>query len=209
MTEWNVAKTAGACCVTGKPLQENAEHYSALFETAEGFERRDYGLDAWEGPPDEAICFWKARVPAKEEKKRMFVDDDVLVNFFLRLEDTRDQLKLNFRFVLGLILMRKRLLKYEQTVREDAAEFWVMQLVKEKSPHRVLNPSLDDAQIREVSGQLTAILHGDMGDFDEFEADDEDADLADAALSPEETDEAPADAKSQAPQSAESETMPS
>jgi hypothetical protein len=202
MAEWNVGKTAGTCCVTQKQLVENEEHYSALFETNEGFERRDYCLEAWAGPPDEAICFWKARVPAKEEKKRMFVDDDVLMNFFMRLADAEDPLKLNFRFVLGLILMRKRLLKYEQTVREDNAEFWVMQFVKDKTPHRVLNPSLDDAQIREVSGQLTAILHGDMGHFDEFDA-DSDADLPDEAADQSDN-TAPEDSETEAPQTAES-----
>jgi len=63
---------------------------------------------------------------------------------------------------LALILMRKRLLRYEDTVRKDDAEIWQMRLTGTSSVHEVVNPKLSDEQITDVSGQLGVILRGDV-----------------------------------------------
>ncbi len=180
MEQWEVAKCGGVCAATGRQLAEGEEHYAVLFDEGETFRREDYSLEAWEGPPADAFCFFKTRVPVKEKKKRLLVDDDVLVNFFTRLADETLESRMHFRFVLALILMRKRILKYEDTVREDDREFWMMRLVKDKdgSLHKVLNPQLNDAQIEKVSGELSAILHGDMQQFDERDEDGADGGTA-------------------------------
>jgi hypothetical protein len=68
-------------------------------------------------------------------------------------------------FVLALILMRKRLLRYEGSKIEDDMELWRMVLATDRSEHRVANPRLTDEQIEGVSSQLSAILHGDMGEW--------------------------------------------
>ena len=72
---------------------------------------------------------------------------------------------MQFRFVLALILMRKRLLRYEQTLQEDGREYWQMRLLRDQTLHRVQNPQLTDEQVAGVSAQLGSILHGDMGEF--------------------------------------------
>ena len=59
------------------------------------------------------LAFWQTVMPASEEKKKVFVDDEVLCTLFERLAETTEPSKVNFRFVLGLILMRKRLVIYE------------------------------------------------------------------------------------------------
>ncbi len=87
-----------------------------------------------------------------------------MINFFLRLADSEEPLKERFRFVLSLILMRKRLLKYGRTIRRDGREYWEMRMVRDKSVHLVLNPSMNDAEIEEVTGELGAILHGHVAD---------------------------------------------
>jgi hypothetical protein len=166
MEQWEVARCGGVCAATGRQLVANEEHYAVLFEEGESFRREDYSLEAWHGPPPKAFCFFKTRVPVREKKKRLLVDDDVLVNFFTRLADETHESRLHFRFVLALILMRKRILKYEDTIREGEREYWQMRLVREQNLHKVLNPRLNDRQIEQVSRELGAILHGDMGEFD-------------------------------------------
>ena len=80
MIEYDVSKSAGTCCVTGRAINEDEVFYSALIETSEGFERRDYTEQAWQGPPEGALCFFKTRMPKKQEARRTFVDDDLLIN---------------------------------------------------------------------------------------------------------------------------------
>ncbi len=95
----------------------------------------------------------------------MFVDDQMLMTFFERLEKETDQEKVNFRFVLTLILMRKRLLKYDESRTEDGKEIWRLRIPGDKSADNkveVVNPHLDEEQIEQLSSQIGEILHTDL-----------------------------------------------
>lgn len=164
MADWEVGRTSGRCAASGRELAEGEEFYAVLFDRNGTLERVDYSFDSWTGPPEGAFCVWKSRVPVREKKKVVWVDDEVLVNLFTRLADEEDEFKIRFRFVLALLLMRKRLLKYEQTMRDGEREHWQMRSVKDPSGgvHLVENPQLSDAQIEAVSAQLRAILAGEM-----------------------------------------------
>ncbi len=164
MADWEFGRTSGRCAVSGRELAEGEEFYAVLFDRNGTLERVDYSLGSWAGPPEGAFCFWRSRVPVREKKKVVWVDDDVLINLFVRLADEKDELKIRFRFVLALLLMRKRLLKYEQTMRDGDREHWQMRFVRDPSGgvHLVENPQLSDAQIEAISAQLRAILAGEM-----------------------------------------------
>ncbi len=176
IADWEVAKTQGVCGGCGRSFEARQEYYAALLEGSQdveqgqkensqasaGFERQDYCEGCWERESPEAFCFWKTRVPEPTEKKKLLVDDEVLLEFFERLAGVEERVKINFRFVLALILMRKRILKYQQTQLRDGEEIWIMGQVREQTKHEVLNPRLDDAQIEEVSEQLSAILRSEL-----------------------------------------------
>ena len=66
-------------------------------------------------------------------------------------------------FVLALILMRKKILRYDGCGDLDGVEVWQMTLMSDRTQHSVVNPRLTEEQIEGVSGQLGAILHGDAG----------------------------------------------
>ncbi|HKQ49210.1 MAG TPA: hypothetical protein VJZ71_14155 [Phycisphaerae bacterium] len=160
MIDFEVSRPVGRCVVSGREFAEGELFHSVLFETPQGFERRDYSGESWQGPPEGALCCFQTRLPKREEKRRTFVDDDALLTFFVRLADCTEEAKLRFRFVLSLILLRKRLLKYERTIRDGEREFWEMRCVRDKSSHKVFNPVLSDTEIQELTGELGAILAG-------------------------------------------------
>lgn len=160
MADYKISKTTGTCSASGRALQEGEAFHTVILDGRDGLERRDYSEELWQGPPEGTLCHFKTRIPKKDEPKNVLVDDDLLVSFFLRLAEAKDDHKLRFRFVLSLILMRKRLLKYENTVREGDREYWEMKLMRDKSLHRVLDPQLDESQIEELSRTLNAILRG-------------------------------------------------
>lgn len=163
--QWEVESTTGRCAITGRALEEGETFYTVLFEDGDSFRRVDYSDDAWEGPPEGAFCHFKSRVPVRVKRKKLLVDNELLVSFFLRLADEAEPVRVQFRFVLALILMRKRLLRYAGTDTEGGAETWRMVVTGDQTEHRVVNPHLTDEQIEGVSGQLSAILHGDMGEW--------------------------------------------
>ncbi|MCH8966421.1 MAG: hypothetical protein IID43_01965 [Planctomycetes bacterium] len=171
--QWDVERAVGACASTGRTIHEGEEFYTVLFEEGDSFRRADYTLDAWDGPPEGAFCHYKTRLAAKEKRKKLFVDNEMLKSFFRRLANETEPTRLQFRFVLALILMRKRLIRYEGSATRDGVEIWEMRLTGERSAHPVINPHLTDDQIETVSKQLGAILHADMGEWTEEDGADE------------------------------------
>ena len=161
MRDWQIDHAQGKCAVSGRVLGEGDEFYTVIMEDGESFRRVDIAVEAWTGPPEGSFCHFKTRVPVKRKKRRLLADDDVLISFFQRLADESDPLRVQFRFVLALILMRKKLLRYDSTETLDGQEIWHMTLPGDQSQHNVVNPRLTDLQIDGVSQQLTAILHGD------------------------------------------------
>lgn len=162
MEQWEIQRTQGRCAGTDRVLEPGEEYYAALIDTQETFERRDYCAEYWEAHHPEVFSFWKTQIPLPSEKKKLFVDDSVLINFFERLGQETEPLKIQFRFVLTLILMRKRLLKYEDSSPRDGQEIWNVRLMRDKEFHEVINPNLTDEQIEQVSGELGVILQGDF-----------------------------------------------
>ena len=97
-TGYEVGRPQGKCAVTGKMIEPGSKFMAALRETPAGFERADVSMEAWEqfGRAD-VIAFWQTVMPVGEQKKRIFVDDEVLCTIFERLNETTEPAKLNLR----------------------------------------------------------------------------------------------------------------
>jgi hypothetical protein len=168
--EYEISRATGKCAATGREFKENEFYHAALFESAEGFERKDFCVEAWSGPPEGCFCHWKGRIPTREKKPATIaVDSSILMNLFCRLEDDSSEMRQKFRFVLALLLMRKRLLRFEQAIRNENREYWQVRLVQEQSIQQVLNPHLSEQEIDGLSAQLTAILSGDVAAIAQLE----------------------------------------
>lgn len=162
MSEWDINKPLGECFGTSREIEAGEEYFGALVKTEEGLQRRDFCADYWESEKPEVFCYWKSKLPHPDQKKQLFVDDHMLMAFFERLEKETEPEKVNFRFVLTLILMRKRILKYDDTRNEDGKEIWRLRIVGNKQVTEVVNPHLDEEQIEQLSSQVGEILHTDL-----------------------------------------------
>jgi len=160
---YEVARPLGKCHVTGEVIPPGEKFMAALRETPLGFERVDVSMPAWpQFERKDIVGFWQATMPAQEQKKKLFVDDGVLCDLFERLKDTTDAPKLNFRFVLGLILMRKKMLIYDTSRTDDGKDIWEMHFKGREEKLDLLNPKLDESQMAEVSQQLGQILNEEL-----------------------------------------------
>ena len=163
MDEWEIDKPLGQCYGTGKKIECGEEYFGALVETEEGLQRRDFCDDYWEAEKPEVFCYWKTKLPSGDEKKQIFVDDEMLMAFFERLGTETEQEKINFRFVLALVLMRKRRLKYDSSKSKDDKEIWRLRIVgSDKEFVEVINPRLDEEQIGQLSSQIGEILQVEL-----------------------------------------------
>ncbi len=163
MAEWEIDKSVGQCYGTGNAIADGEEYFAALVETEQGFQRRDFCVDYWEQQKPEVYCYWKTRRPSTDKKKQMFIDEEMLMAFFERLAEETEPEKINFRFVLALILMRKRRLKYDSSKTDGGNEVWRLRVVGRDSEFAdVINPRLDEGQVDELSSQVGQILQVEL-----------------------------------------------
>ena len=65
--------------------------------------------------------------------------------------------------MLGLILMRKRMIIYEETrAGADGREVWSVRFKGRDDRLDLVNPKLDESQVHEVSTQLGEILNEEL-----------------------------------------------
>lgn len=162
MADWEIKKTLGQCSGTGREFAVDEEYFAALVETDEGLQRVDFSTDYWEREKPAVYCFWKTRMPNPEQKKRIFINNEMLMAFFDRMAEETDTDKVNFRFVLTLILMRKRRLKYDACRMEDGKEVWTLKVTAQDRTADVVNPHLTEDQIESLSAQMGQILQADF-----------------------------------------------
>ena len=162
-TGYEVARAQGRCAVCQTVVEPEQKLMAALAETPAGFSRIDCCLGCWTNyDRKDVVAFWQTVMPRPEQKKKLFVDDTVLCELFERLADVQEPAKQNFRFVLGLILMRKRLVIYENTKRDGEREVWIVRMKGRQDHLDLLNPKLDEEQVKDVSQQLNDILHQEL-----------------------------------------------
>ena len=163
--DWDIRKTAAECSVCKAPFGEGVEVCSALFDRTTEFERRDYCLACWQAAGrDEVFSFWRTRVPCRDEPRRPVVDKDVVLNFFDRLEGAEEALKRNFRYVLALLLMRKKVLKFTDVERGEGGEVLVLYDKERDRECRVPNPQLTDEEIQSVTEEVGKLLNIEVSD---------------------------------------------
>jgi hypothetical protein len=136
-------------------------------EEDEGFDRLDYSVAAWQegARPPRLFSYWRTVVPAPEERRRLLVDDQVLLDLFERLADDQRPQRVAFRFVLGLILLRKRKLKFAGRTGERGDQRWLLLRRPSEpgeSPMEVVDPHLSDDDIRELTQQLSEVLQSEL-----------------------------------------------
>jgi hypothetical protein len=77
---------------------------------------------------------------------------------FLRLEGQEEPARVGFRFVLGLLLMRRRRLKLDGETREDGREVLRMRCPRTGTVHEVVNPRLSDGELTAVQDDVFEAL---------------------------------------------------
>jgi hypothetical protein len=156
--EYEIQPISRRCAVTGRDLQPGERYFTALLEEGHQLLRRDYSQEAWRGPPDGAFSFWTGKVPPAQDAARPRFDDDLLEECFHRLDGQTDPGRVNFRYVVALLLIRRRRYKLEETVTEDGVEQMVVRCLKTGARYRVVNPRLGEAEMLEVQDEVFQVL---------------------------------------------------
>jgi len=191
--DYKISASSRTCHVCGRRFGVGDAYYSGVVEAEadaeEMFVRRDFCPDCWAPDAGAYFSFWKTRVPepptARPTGPRL-VDLGRLMQLFEHLADADQEQARRFRYVLALVLMRKKRLRLvtSRRVSGGRGEELTLRESGSRRRHVVTCRSLSEDEIRSVTDRLGAILdmpeRWDRIETGQDEAADDDAASAEA-----------------------------
>jgi hypothetical protein len=171
---FSVARSTGVCFVTGAAFAPGERCVAALVERDEGvpLERIDYSLSGWDNRGFAPLAggaryfgVWRFAYTPTITAKKALLSDDELLDLFEQLGSATQEKQIAFRYVLTLLLVRKRLLRMMGTKPRMQDRPALMLVVPkgstaEVAPTEVVDPGLTDAAVAEVIEQVGQLISG-------------------------------------------------
>ncbi|MDR1494316.1 MAG: hypothetical protein LBT05_16600 [Planctomycetaceae bacterium] len=163
MLNFDIPRCSRICASTRRELKPGEWFFSVLFEDNKGnVKRLDYSQDGWEGAPSdkdvELIGYWKSRLAGQNDNKLKLAPNDILLNLFDQISDQLD--KREMRYVLALLLIRRRILRLEkEETAEDGRKNMILYYPKRETNYLVTIVQPSDKQIEEMQNTLISLLY--------------------------------------------------
>lgn len=159
MLDFELQRSSRRCAVTGRELVAGELFYSALVAEGGQVHRQDYATDAWQGPPPQTIGWWKSQVPTPESRKKTWAPSDVMLHYFMEAEG--DRAREDLRYVLALLMTRRRIVRPEGTETGDDGDEWLLLYCpRNETQYRVKVVLPTEERVQEIQRDLEQLLVG-------------------------------------------------
>jgi len=161
VADWKTPKEKEGCATCERPFEEGEAHFSILRLDPEALGREDRCppcFEAGEGLPEELV-FWRTR--RRPSKKRgLALDFESVERLFLALEGRAEERLIELRYLLSLLLMRKKRVKLVRVKRSEEGEWMVLRRPRRDEALEVRVFDLTPDRARELRGELEKIFEG-------------------------------------------------
>lgn len=162
--EWNIQSPGHQCTSTQKPFEKDEPIYTILSIGPEGFRREDICESVWQSAGGDQIrdkagvvSFWKhPYVPPAPPPPDPLKKEDAESLLRAMLEKNLPEEK-EVRYVLAVMLERKRIFKHRETVRGDF-NVLIYEHAKTGETFTIEDPHLKLDQITSVQRRVSALL---------------------------------------------------
>jgi hypothetical protein len=155
--DYEIQRCTRHCAKTGRELQSGETFFSTLSAEGANLIRRDFAQEAWQGPPEGVLAWWKSRMPDPAAKKAQLAPNDVILHLFDELENSPENE--DMRYVLALLLVRRRVMRVEEQERDARGrEVSVLYCPRREATYKVpvATPGAERAQ--QIQRQLSQLL---------------------------------------------------
>ncbi|QGJ70363.1 Hypothetical protein PBC10988_20580 [Planctomycetales bacterium 10988] len=154
--QYTVQGCTRRCAASERELQPGETYYSVVFEEGELLKRLDYAADAWDGPPEGAVAWWKSKLPeAKQDATPKIDPQEALLNLFAKLYE--EQKREDLLYVLSLLMLRKRVFRLEQSA-ENGSEGMCLFCPQAEAVYLVKEVELTSEQLQALQNELDQYL---------------------------------------------------
>ncbi len=155
--DWEIKSRAHQCSRTGREFVEGEFFYTLLIREGEGFRREDLSEEAWKERNDniQPFSFWRSKYdpPAPPPAEPLPRED--AEGLLRRLIQENDPAYANVRYILALMLERKRVIRPLESSDDDML---VYEHLSTGETLVLANPKLSFDRIPEVQREVSALL---------------------------------------------------
>jgi hypothetical protein len=155
--EYDIARPSRTCAASGRELSPGSVVFSALAADGAALRRLDYAAECWHGPPEGTLAWWKTRLPLSGEHGPKLAPGEILLSVFQQLETQPERREL--RYVLALLLVRRRVMKLESTTQEaDGTETLELFSPADRQTYRVAALPLAPERREQIQLELCRLV---------------------------------------------------
>jgi hypothetical protein len=160
MTEWNIQPRSAVCTQCQQPFADKSVYHAMLFFGTAGYQRKDLcGSCFTPAARAGATCYWQGEFRLPPPRPAEPLAKDTAETLLRNLIASADPAQTPARYILAVMLERKRILKHRDTIREsDGGEALVYEHVKTGESFTVPDPRLRLDQLAEVQEQVANLL---------------------------------------------------
>ncbi len=159
MVEYDIQRCTRRCQATGRELAPGEAIYSVLVDVGGNTTRQDFAADAWQGPPEDSLGWWKGVVADVGGKRVHWAPNDVMLHYFEQLDG--NPAKEDVRYVLVLLLVRRRIVRVESTEKDAAGnETLVVYSPRNEVEYRVKVAMPAVEREAAIQAELSELLQG-------------------------------------------------
>jgi hypothetical protein len=158
--EWNIQARALVCGETGEPFAKGERVYSALFWREGRYVRIDLKEAAWQARNEniEPLSAWQADfVPPAPPLPEALKKDDA-ESLLRRMMTENESGSRNARYILALMLERKKMLRQIERQRQDGRSTLVYEHVPSGEVWLIEDPGLKLGELRAVQDEVAQLL---------------------------------------------------
>ncbi len=146
------------CTATGREFRPGERIRCVLVERNGELIRLDYSEDGWKGQPAGTVGEWVAQIPAGPPQPKA-IDTESLMQYFEQLCEDPNPAHDQFRYVLALLLLKKRRLRLEGSRTDDDGEDF-LQIIgsKNEGPFEIRDQELSEEEITQLQNTLSQQL---------------------------------------------------
>ena len=161
MLDFEIQRCTRRCAALDRELGPGEAFFSVLAPRGAEVVRIDYSEEAWTGAPENALGWWKSQMPdASGAPKSTLAPSEVLLEYFEQLAD--DPTRADLRYVLALLLIRRRIMRLEETKTDDTGqETMVLHCPRNEQDYRTPVVVPGDTRAAEIQEELSRLLFSD------------------------------------------------
>ncbi|MCC6406058.1 MAG: hypothetical protein IT453_02750 [Planctomycetes bacterium] len=160
MNDWKIERRHPQCAACSHAFDEGESHFSALCVRGDALVREDRCVGCWKTSSASDGLFWWRTRHSLDKRRGVQLNLEALEQLFIHLEGKSEQKLRELRYVLCLILLRKRRLKVRQIVRDHEGESFIVYRPRQAESLSVFVFDFTPERIDQLRAELQHIFDG-------------------------------------------------